>query len=284
MIGAVRGFGLRLVTLAGAALFLTAFGSGERIFAPGPDLWEHWTRHDPESRKRIDHGAWNELLARHVRTDRAGVNRVDYGAFSDDDRAQLDGYIARLAELPIGRYDRDEQFAYWVNLYNALTVDLILDRYPVESIRDIDISPGLFAVGPWDKELVAVEGKRLSLNDIEHRILRPIWQDPRLHYAVNCAAIGCPNLREQAYESDGLNETLERAARDYVNDPRGVTIMDGQVTVSRIYDWFIEDFGASEQGVMRHLMQYADPALAGRLAEIGALSDTQYDWSLNDVR
>ena len=94
---------------------------------------------------------------------------------------------------------RDEQLAYWINLYNALTVKVILDHYPVKSILDIDISPGWFSIGPWGKKLVAVEGVEISLDDIEHRILRPIWRDPRIHYALNCAAVGCPNLLREAF-------------------------------------------------------------------------------------
>ncbi len=97
-----------------------------------------------------------------------------------------------LAATSADRLRRAEQFPFWINLYNALTVKVVLDHYPVEIIRDIDISPGLFADGPWGKKLVTVEGEALSLDDIEHRILRPIWKDPRLHYVLNCAALGVP--------------------------------------------------------------------------------------------
>ena len=137
------------------------------------------------------------FLAQHLRTGEDGIARIGYGAVSDEDRKSLDAYIAALAGHPGSRraLNRAEQQAYWINLYNALTVQVILDHYPVESIRDIDISPGLFADGPWGKKLVTIEGEAVSLDDIEHRILRPIWKDPRIHYAVNCASIGCPNLQ-----------------------------------------------------------------------------------------
>lgn len=275
-----RRFVLSIALLA----LLSAFASGERLFAPGPDLWPRWTAHDPESVKTIDHSAWDRFLGRHVRSDPSGVNLVDYAGVSEADRGALKQYLEDLAALPIGAYARDEQLAYWINLYNALTVDVVLDHYPVDSIRDIDISPGLFSVGPWGRKLVTVEGEALSLNDIEHRILRPIWQDPRIHYAVNCAAIGCPNLQAQAFTGDNADSMMEDAGRAFVNDPRGVSISGNRVTVSRIYDWFIEDFERSERGILRHLGEYAEPELAARLTDIGALHDTYYDWSLNELR
>ena len=274
----------KLAALALMLVFLPAFGSGERLFAPGSDLWDRWTAHDAGSTETIDHGAWDSLLVAYLRPAASGVNLFDYAGVSAADKAKLSGYIDQLSATPISRFNRDEQMAYWLNFYNELTVQVILDHMPVASIRDIDISPGLLGVGPWDKKLVTVEGEELSLNDIEHRILRPIWNDPRIHYGVNCASIGCPNLASSAYTGAALDSALDAAARSYVNDPRGVTIRNGQVTVSRIYDWFIEDFGGNEAGVLAHLKQYAKPDLAAELAQIGALSDTAYDWSLNNVR
>lgn len=266
-----------LVTLA----FLPGFGTIERLFAPSANLWPRWERNDPNSRESIDHTPWDNLLSRHVRTSDQGVNLVDYHGFSTGDRTMLADYITILSGVPISQFNRDQQLAYWVNLYNALTVRVVLDHYPVESIRDIDISPGLFATGPWDKKLISIEGENLTLNDIEHRIMRPIWRDPRIHYVVNCASIGCPNLRDRAYSGTEIDTALDRAATAYVNDPRGVSVVDGKVSVSKIYDWFIEDFGGSEGMVLRHLQRYAAPELAARLEVIGKLSDVHYDWSIN---
>jgi len=271
----------KAAALIGALILLPGFGSVERFFAPSADLWQRWQAHDPASSEIIDHTPWDALLSRYVHRSSGGVNLVDYRGFSPRDRASLAGYLDALARVPISRFNRDEQLAYWINLYNALTVRVILDHFPVDSIRDIGISPGFFSIGPWGKKLVTVEGQALSLNDIEHRILRPIWRDPRLHYTVNCASIGCPDLRTRAYRGAGIDQALNEAARDYINDPRGVLISGGKVTVSKIYDWFIADFGGTEQSVLRHLEQYAEPELRARLAAIGKLSGTRYDWSLN---
>ena len=212
----VRGLALVLLIVP-----LAAFDSIEALFAPSADLWPRWQAHDPASDKAIDHGTWNSLIADHSQLDPQGIRQVDYAALAGPARPALDSYLTKLAALPISSYNRDEQFAYWANLYNALTAQVVADHWPVESIRDIDISPGWFSDGPWDAELIEVEGEKLSLNDVEHRILRPIWGDPRVHYAVNCAAVGCPNLAAQAFNGAELNRQLEVAARAFVNDPRG---------------------------------------------------------------
>ncbi len=262
---------------------LTAFTTGERLFAPSADLWPTWEKHNPESTAKIDFSAWDAFLVRHVQPGDDGVNRLDYGALAAGAKPELESIIAEMAAVQISDYARNEQFAFWANLYNAVTVKVILDHYPVESIRDVDISPGFFADGPWGKELVSVEGEALTLNEIEHRILRPIWRDPRVHYAVNCASVGCPNLRTEAFTGDNLEAQLDAAAKGYINDPRGVSIAGDKVTVSKIYDWFHEDFGNSTKSVMAHLLQYADDDLAARLREIGTIKGTAYDWGLNDV-
>ncbi|MEM7221940.1 MAG: DUF547 domain-containing protein [Pseudomonadota bacterium] len=272
----------RVPIVVATALPLMGFASIEALFAPKAELWERWQAHDAESREAIDHGVWSGLLGRYVLRDASGLNRFDYGGVSVADRDALQSYIKALTALPVSTYSRPEQQAYWINLYNALTVEVILQHYPVPSIRDIDISPGLFADGPWDKELVSVEGEAVSLNDIEHRILRPIWRDPRIHYAVNCASVGCPNLLNEAFSGDKLEAQLDGAARAYVNNPRGARLEDGKLVVSSIYVWFSEDFGGNDAGIIGHLKRYADQPLAEQLATVKAIADHGYDWDLND--
>ena len=154
---------------------------------------------------------------------------------------------------------------------------------PVKSIRDITISPGLFSNGPWRLALVNIEGEAVSLDDIEHRIVRPIWHDPRVHYGLNCAALGCPNLRRRPFEGQDLDHALDMAAMAFVNDPRGMRIDDGKLHVSSIYVWFIDDFGGDDAGVIRHLMTYAAPDVAMRLQKLDAIDSHSYDWRLNDA-
>lgn len=270
---------------AGLALFsLSGFRSFEANFAPDADLWSRWEAHNPQSTEVIDVSAWNEILAIYVKPDSNGLNRFAYGSVSDADRQRLKQFITEQTALPISEYTRPAQKAFWINLYNAVTVDVVLDAYPVESIRDIDISPGLFSDGPWGKDLVRVEGEDLTLNDIEHRILRPIWNDARIHYAVNCASVGCPNLQSEGFTASNVEDLLDAGARAYVNSLRGVSISEDRVIISSVYDWFFEDFGTSEEDVLEHLLEYANEELAAELRSIGALHDTAYDWSLNDVQ
>jgi hypothetical protein len=191
--------------------------------------------------------------------------------------------MASLEAARVSALAPAEQFAYWINLYNAGTVQLILDSYPVKSIRDIKPG-GLFSSGPWDAKLFTVEGEALSLNDIEHRILRPIWKDPRIHYVVNCASFSCPNLQGAAFTAENLEALLDQSARSYVNSSRGVALSGNRLTLSSIYDWYGYDFGRNEAEVLAHLRRYAGPELASQLAAFKGRINYRYDWSLNEPR
>lgn len=267
--------GLALALLAALIPGRVALG------APKPDLWPYWQAHDPGSRRHVDHAAWDAFLGRYVVTDHpSGINRVRYGAVTEEDRSSLDGYLRALEAVKVTELARPEQKAYWINLYNALTVEVVLDHYPVESIREI--RSGFFTPGPWELELARVEGRELTLNDIEHRILRPIFRDNRVHYAVNCASLGCPNLQPVAFTAERTEQLLARGARAYVNHPRGVHFEDGDLVASSIYDWFQVDFGGSEEGVVSHLRRYAEGPLAHRLDGFDGTIRYRYDWTLNE--
>ncbi|HXV80012.1 MAG TPA: DUF547 domain-containing protein [Candidatus Binatia bacterium] len=250
--------------------------------APKADLWPRWQKHDPTSTQKIDHQAWDAFLKKYlVAPHPSGINRVRYASVAPEDRKALTDYLKTLQSLPISNYNRAEQRAYWINLYNALTVDLVLSRFPVESIRDINISPGLFTRGPWGAKLLTIEGEKLSLDDIEHRILRPIWKDNRVHYAVNCASLGCPDLQPTAYTSENTDALLDKGAREYINHPRGVVIKNDKLHVSSIYIWFQEDFGGSAEGLMEHWTKYADKPLSRALQNYAGGLEHDYDWRLN---
>src|ERR671919_287842 len=202
----------------------------ERLALPEVSLNDpFWAEHDPGSSIELDHSDWGRFLAAYVRTDPMGVNWVAYGAVTPEDRAALQAYLDRLYATPTPKLARPEQLAFWVNLYNARTVALILDHYPVASIRDIKFTP--FAIGPWSEPLLQVQGRPLSLNDVEHGIVRPIWQDARVHYVLNCAAAGCPNLGRHEYTGRTIGRAMDEAARAYVNDRRGVHIDVGPLRV-----------------------------------------------------
>ncbi len=269
-------------------LTLSGFRSLEGWLAPSASPWPRWEAHDPESTRRLDWEPLDRWLSTHVQASSDGVNRVDYGGVSAAERAALAGIVDTLAATAVSELPRDEQFAYWINLYNAVTLKVVLDHYPIDSLRALDLGGGFASSGPWKADLVEVEGEPLSLNDIEHRILRPIWRDNRIHYAVNCAAIGCPNLRRAAWRPETLQRDLDAAARAYVNHPRGVEVRARggapHLVVSKIYDWYAEDFGGSEPAVLDHLRRHADGATADALAGLNRIHATAYDWTLNDVK
>jgi hypothetical protein len=262
-------------------LLLLAVGSAAA--APRAELWSRWTAHDPAALREIDHDAFETFLVRYLRIGPDGVHRMAYGLVSEADRAALDAYLAKLAGLEISAYNRAEQMAYWINLYNALVVRLVLDHYPVGSIRDIARAPGGPTDGPWAMKLIEVDGVPLSLNDIQHRILRPIWRDPRVHYALSCGAVGCANLQPEPFRGDQLERQLSTAAITYINDSRCIDIDQGQLFVSSLFRWFKEDFGGTDQGVINHLMAYAKPRLAMKLQYFERIAGDGFDWRLNDA-
>ncbi len=255
---------------------------GQAWAAPSADLWRHWQAHDVQSHQTVDHGIWNELLGRYVKVVPEGINRFQYSRVSDADRAQLRVYIKMLQQTQVRQLNPTEQKAFWINLYNGLTVQVILDYYPVKSIMDIDISPGFFSNGPWGAKLLRIEGEKLSLNDVEHRILRPIFKDNRVHYALNCASLGCPNLQPVAFTAETVEGLLERGATDYINHPRGVRFKGGTLVVSSIYKWFQADFGGSNKQVVAHLLGFAKGDLAEKLKKYQGRLKFEYDWNLNE--
>ena len=231
----------------------------------------------------VDHGGFDALLARRARASADGVVRVDYAGWkrSAADRDALKRYIDLLTGLDPLTLTRAEQFAYWANLYNALTIKVVVDAYPVASIRDIRTSRPL--PGPWWKAVTRVAGVDLSLNNIEHDILRKGWREPRVHYAVNCASFSCPNLPLTALRGVGLEAALEAAARAYVNHSRGVRFEGEKLVVSSIYRWYGGDFGGTDARVIAHLAQYAAPPLRTRLLTVDRIARGAYDWSLNST-
>ena len=274
----------RRISLTLVALFIcvtTVFS------APKSDLWPRWQNHNAENSDVIDHSAWqifldNYLVSNQLNTESstiAGINLVRYAAVSKKARGLLNNYLKTLESTAVTSFSRAQQRAFWINLYNASTVNLILEHYPLESITKISFS--FFSFGPWDEELLTVEGEELSLNDIEHRILRPIWRDPRIHYALNCASLGCPNLLPQAFTELNTESLLEQGACDYINHPRGADVQDDSIILSKIYEWYQADFGGDEEGVLLHLQQYSTKERLKSLNAEELEIDYQYDWRLN---
>jgi hypothetical protein len=234
--------------------------------------------------------ALDALLAKFVRRGSDGVNRVDYSGWkaSPEDLSQLNGYIDELAARAPSKMQRNEAFAYWANLYNAVTLKVVLDRYPVSSIRDVKsdalLDPKAY-LGPWRTKRVTVQARTYSLDDIENDVLRPVFKDPRVHYAINCASYGCPNLRAKSWSAVTLDADLDLAAREFINHPRAVTrLPNNRLRVSSIYRWFAADFGGDDTAIVAHLRKYAEAKLATVLLSNPKIAEDGYDWALNDAR
>jgi hypothetical protein len=250
---------------------------------PAEDLFARAAR---VSTAPINHSAWDKLLKTYVIVGADGLNRVDYARFKRLGQAPLKSYLAELQAVDPGQLDRPDQFAFLVNLYNAKTIALVLERHPVSTIRDIALGGGVVAAftgGPWKAKVLRVKGVDLSLDDIEHAILRPLFKDPRIHYAVNCASIGCPNLSQDAYTGATLEAQLDRAARVFINSPRAFRFERDSLIASSIYSWFKADFGGSDAGVLKHARQFAAPPLAAKLGRTESINAHDYDWRLNDA-
>ena len=224
------------------------------------------------------HAIYANFLKTYI-TEKDGINYLAYGDVSADDKAALKAYVKSLETRGTDGLSRDQEMAFWFNLYNAKTIDVILDAYPLKSIRKL----GPLNSGPWDKKNMNVAGKgEMSLNDVEHGTLRKNWQEPRIHYAVNCASIGCPNLKATPWTAENLEADLKQAAIDYINHPRGFKVDGDKVIASKIFDWYKEDFGGDKAGILAHARQYAKGDLKTALDAADTINGFEYDWDLNE--
>lgn len=224
----------------------------------------------------VNHATWDSLLHRHVKAD----GFVDYKGMVRDSN-ELNQYLSRLsAANPNSKnWSREEKMAFWINAYNAFTVKLIVDAYPVKSIKDI--KRGIpFVNTVWDIKFIKIGGKTYDLNNIEHSILRPNFKDPRVHAAINCASYSCPVLRAEAFEASTLDAQLTDAMRTFVNDPLRNRVTGDKAEISEIFKWFKGDFTKEAKSIRGFLNQYARQKLKAN----GSIQYLDYDWRLNDIK
>lgn len=236
-----------------------------------------------------DHAALTQVLAKHMRGD-----RVDYKALSKD-RGTLDRYLSQLEAVKPAEFKgwtRDQKFAFWINAYNGYTLQLVVEKYPLDSIKDIG---GLFSAGPWERRFIDLQHlapslgkKQLNLETIEHKILRPDFKDPRVHAAVNCASVGCPPLRKEAFVASRLDEQLAEQTKIWLGDAarNSFNPKTKRAKVSKIFDWFAEDFGKKDKKVLAWIAEHGPQETVGWLKDTSGvkLSYTSYDWDLNETK
>lgn len=218
---------------------------------------------------------YNEFLAKYV-TQEDGIDLVAYDKVTDEDEAKLEAYIETLSNIDASDFSQEEAIAYWANLYNAETINVILDNYPVSSIRKIGL------LGPWKKKRLTVNGEKLSLDNIEHDIVRGTYDEPRIHFVFNCASIGCPNLGLKAWEAETLDAEMDRAGRDFIATSRGVSLSEtGKITGSSLFKWYKKDFGETDEDVIRYLAQFATGYKKDAMMAASKFDNHDYDWGLN---
>jgi hypothetical protein len=262
-----------LLTLATLTFAPTTTRAATRLQRFGPN---------PAGPMSFEHRVFRRLLGKFLRPSIDGVNRVDYRGWkaSAVDMAGLEAYLRLLQGQDPRVLTQQEQFAYWVNLYNAETIRVVLAAYPVKSI--LAIRPTMVSIGPWKAPTLTVAGVDLSLDDIEHGILRPHFGEPRVHYALNCASLSCPSLNRFPWRGATLDRDLDTAAKAYVNHPRGVRGSAKGLTLSALYKWYRADFGGGDAKLLAHLRLYAEAPLLQKLHTGAAVAGYDYDWTLND--
>ena len=210
-----------------------------------------------------NHSMLDGLLKKHV----SASGSVNYNGLKEDE-ATLDRYLAMLEATPPGTtWNRNQELAYWINAYNAYTIKLILKNYPLKSITNLNGGK------PWDVKWINLDGKSLSLNNIENDIIRPKYKEPRIHFAVNCAAKSCPPLLNGAYKAKTLDAQLESQTKKFINNPAFNKLDKNAIIVSKIFDWYGEDFG----DIASFIMVYADKTVKPS----AKVTYMEYDWNLN---
>jgi len=215
---------------------------------------------------KVDHQQWNQLLQKHV----SASGQVNYQGMKQN-IAQLDSYLKELAALPPQNdWTKNETMAYWINAYNAFTVKLILNHYPLKSIMEVNNGKA------WDLKFIKIDGQEYSLNDIEHDILRKNYKDPRIHFAVNCASISCPKLYNKAFSADLLEKQLNQLSKSFINNASKNSLQKERIKISKLFEWYKDDF-SMKGSVIDFLNQYAEIDINSN----AQISYKAYDWNLN---
>lgn len=214
--------------------------------------------------QKLNHNSWSSLLQTHVSKN----GNVNYKGFIKDS-VKLNKYLNELSyTTPNETWTENETLAYWINAYNAFTIQLIIRNYPLESIKDLK--------NPWGKKFITLHGKKYSLNEIEHSILRKM-NEPRIHFAINCASISCPKLLNSAYYASSLEEQLTKATKDFFADSTKNTISNSALQLSKLFKWFAKDFKAN--GSIQEFVNFYTPIEVSPKAKISYLD---YQWQLNE--
>ena len=246
---------------------------------PSSKLNAFWADSEPKSGLHLDHSAWQRILDQYLVTDHpSGINRFNYSGVTRQDKLQLAAYITYIAQFDPRQLSKAEQKAMWLNLYNVLVVATVLNQ---QSIPDIDSIRRVGGEdGPWKSSILKMVTQEISLHVIEHNILRPIWNDPRIHFALNRATLGSANLQPQVFTYQNIETQLDKASGEFVNSPRAVSLSGNRLVLSTIFSWYSDDFGGGIANVKKFLSKHATRELAIKISRSRRVR-YRYEWELN---
>jgi hypothetical protein len=229
----------------------------------------------PAAAAAVDHSAFDRLLKKHVN----GRGQVNYKGFKADQK-DFNLYLDQLSKNPpAATWSKAEQMAYWINAYNAFTIRLILDHYPLQSIKDIGSKIQIpFVTTPWAAKFFTIGGEKMSLDEIEHGTLRKKFDDPRIHFALVCASVSCPRLRSEAYTAARLDSQLDDQARDFLNNPAKNKVGKSSAQLSKYFDWYKGDWSENGQSVVKWVNRYSKT----KLDADAMITFLDYNWQLNE--
>lgn len=223
----------------------------------------------------VDHSLYDRLLKKYV--NEKGL--VNYKGMKSEEK-ELKKYLDMISKTPpTDQWSKNDQMAYWINAYNAYTIQLILNHYPVESIKDIGSKIKIpFVTTPWASKFFKIGGEAMSLDNIEHGILRKKYNEPRIHFALVCAARSCPRLRNEAYEGDKLIAQLDDQGSDFLNNPAKNAVTPQKVSLSKYFDWYKGDWKENNKSVEYWVNRYSKT----KMSKDAPISYLEYNWALNE--
>lgn len=243
--------------------------------APKPKALVFWDDHEPSSGLKPDHSTWQTLLEKYVIIDeQSGINRFDYDGMSIADELSLRAYLEYLQKLDPRQLNKDSQKAYWINLYNSTVALIVVVEKPDSTIRSVNSRE------VWTRNRFKITMQDLSLDNIEHGILRPLFGDERIHFALHKASLGSANIGSEAYTADNVESLIEKSTQEFFSHSRAVQVRGSTLVLSRIFKWYEDDFGGSATKVKNYIKSRVSVEMATKVEASKGIK-YQYDWSIN---
>ncbi len=250
--------------------------------APKAELIKFWDDEEPASAIQVNHDAWQEILTLYVDDQHAsGINRFDYEAVTAGDALKIKTYLDYLQKMEPRQLNSLEAQAFWINLYNAIMVDKIVDAYQSGSSRAVNrLLRGGVRSTRWNRNVAEVVMQKISLDDIEHGILRPMWKDPRIHFVLVTGALSGANVLKTAFNGENNEVLLEQAKNDFFSHPKSVRVENGRIVLNSVFNWYAEDFASNKSALLQYIQENAPEATRQAMTGLSRTS-FDYNWDLN---